>query len=69
MSQSTSSSNEVNISEWDRAIVDAQELLYKVEEKASRLRSAIRTFKESKAAGEPYVAQSSDQSQEQQHSV
>jgi hypothetical protein len=46
------------MSGWDRAIADAQELLDKVEQKATRLRSAIRTFKESKAAGEPYTTQS-----------
>lgn len=46
---------------WDRAITDAQELLDRVEQKATRLRSAIRTFKESKAAGEPYAGESVQQ--------
>jgi hypothetical protein len=34
-------------------MADAKKLLDRVEQKAARLRSAIRTFKESKAAGEP----------------
>jgi hypothetical protein len=64
MSQHMSSSEKVNTSQWDKAIADAQELLDRVEQKATRLRSAIRTFKESKAAGEPNVRQSVSQTSE-----
>ena len=53
MSRNKTSSKKVN-NKWDQAIADAQELLDRVEQKASRLRSAIRTFKESRAAGEPW---------------
>jgi hypothetical protein len=49
---------------WDQAIADAQELLDRVEQKATRLRGAIRTFKESKAAGESYSTQSAGQLRE-----
>jgi hypothetical protein len=54
MSHSLSSTKRKQASDWDQAIADGQELLAKVEQKAARLRSAIRTFKENKAAGEPY---------------
>jgi len=45
---------------WDRAIADAQQLLDKVEARAGRIRGAIRTLKEARAAGEPYVKGQSD---------
>ncbi len=60
MPRLTSSSKKVNTSQWDQAIEDAKELLDRVEQKATRLRGAIRTFKESKTAGEPYVQQHSE---------
>ena len=69
MSRHTSSSKKVNTSGWDQAIADAQELLDKVEQKATRLRSSIRTFKENKRAGEPYVTQSASQTSEPCHTV
>lgn len=65
----SSSKSKAKVTGWDQAIADAQELLDRVEQKATRLRSAIRTFKDSKAAGEPYVAQSHYQSSEQQHAI
>jgi hypothetical protein len=48
---------------WDQAIADAQELLDRVEQRASRIRTAIRTFKESRAAGEPYQTEVTAQSE------
>jgi hypothetical protein len=54
---------------WDQAIADAQQLLEKVEMKAARVRSAIRTFKEARAEGEPYIGQSADQTTEPCHRI
>ena len=58
---------------WDQAITDAEELLDRVEQKASRIRSAIRTFKENRAAGEPYpnisTTQLLDQKLDRQHGI
>lgn len=39
---------------WDQAIRDARDLLVRVEERADRIRGAIRTFTEYRNAGEPY---------------
>ena len=64
------SGKSTKVTGWDRAIADARELLDRVEQKATRLRSAIRTFQQSKEAGEPYVAtQSSDHTSGEQHAI
>ena len=43
-----------NHGKWDRAILDAQELLGKAEMRAARLRGAIKTFEELRDIGAEY---------------
>jgi hypothetical protein len=55
MSRSLSRQN-VNqeVKKWDEVIEDAQALLQKVENRAARLRGAIKTFTELRDLGQPY---------------
>ncbi len=51
MSQSLS---RTKITRWDSLIIEAEEMLKKVEAKANRLRTSITVLKESRDLGEPW---------------
>jgi hypothetical protein len=50
------SSSKSKAKEWDQAIADAQELLGRLEQRVVRIRVAVQTFTQSRAAGEAYEA-------------
>jgi len=43
-----------DVKKWDKAIADAQELLRKAENRAARLKGAIKTFSELRDCGQQF---------------
>jgi len=48
-----------DVKKWDQAIRDAQELLIKVENRAARLKGAIKTFTELRDHGQEFTGPNS----------
>lgn len=58
MSNTLSRQNVNNdVKQWDAAIEQAQELLRKAENRAARLKGAIKTFSELRDSGQPFSEQ------------
>jgi hypothetical protein len=58
-----------NVNSWEDAIRRSQILLERAENRAARLKGAIKTFSELRDSGQPFAEQMVGQLDEQQHSV